>query len=94
MRWVGQGESGDERVVEKDFELLFNAVPSEEQAKDPFVPRRWQSKGSLRQGVGGGGGGAFQEIPPPPLMESVPEVGDLHPMTPGSVIVASVRCGP
>ena len=27
-------------------------------------------------------------------MESVPEVGNLHPMTPGSVIVARVGSGP
>ena len=36
--------SGDEKVVAKNFELLFNAVRSEEQAKDPGLPRRWQSK--------------------------------------------------
>ena len=39
--------NGDEKVVNKSFELLFNAGLSEEQAKDPSLPRRWQSKGSL-----------------------------------------------
>ena len=40
------------------------------------------------------GGFSRGSTPPPPLMESVPEVGDLHPMTPGSIIVASVGSGP
>ena len=82
--------SGDENVVEKIFELLFNAGLSEEQARDPALPRRWQSKRSLRQGVGGA---LFKKFHPP-LMESVPKVRDLHRMTPGSVIVASVGSGP
>ena len=56
--------SGDEKVIAKNFELLFNAARSEEQAKDPELPRRWQSKSAL---IGVGGGGAsLQEVPPPP----------------------------
>ena len=39
--------SGDEKVVAKNFELLFNAARSEEQAKDPALPRRWQSKSTF-----------------------------------------------
>ena len=46
--------SGDEKVVAKNFELLFNAARSEDQAKDPELPRRWQSKINLGSGVGGG----------------------------------------
>ena len=42
--------SGDEKVVGKISELLFNAGLSEEQERDPPFPRRWQSKGSLGQG--------------------------------------------
>ena len=45
--------SGDEKVVAKNFELLFNAARSEEQAKDHALPRRWQSKSTLGSGVGG-----------------------------------------
>ena len=45
--------SGDEKVVAKNFELLFNAARSEEQAKDPALPRRWQSKSTLGSGWGG-----------------------------------------
>ena len=45
--------SGDEKVVAKNFELLFNAARSEDQAKDPGLPRRWQSKSTLGSGVGG-----------------------------------------
>ena len=82
--------SGDEKVVAKNFELLFNAARSEEQAKDPALPRRWQSKSALGSGVGGP---LFKKFNPH-LTESVPGVGDLHPMTPGSVIVASVGSGP
>ena len=82
--------SGDEKVVAKNFELLFNAARSEEQAKDPELPRRWQSKSTLGSGVGGP---LFKKFHPH-LTESVPGVGDLHPMTPGSVIVASVGSGP
>ena len=82
--------SGDEKVVEKNFELLFNAARSEEQAKDPALPRRWQSKSTLGSGVGGP---LFKKFHPH-LTESVPGVGNLHPMTPGSVIVASVGSGP
>ena len=91
---VGSGKvmrawgSCNEKVAGKIFELLFNAGLSEEQARDPALPRHWQSKGSLGQG----GGGLFKKFHPP-LMESVPEVGDLHPMMPGSVIVASVGSG-
>ena len=82
--------SGDEKVVAKKFELLFNAARSEEQAKDPELPRRWQSKSTLGSRVGGP---LFKKFHPH-LTESVPGVGDLHPMTPGSVIVASVGSGP
>ena len=82
--------SGDEKVVAKNFELLFNAVRSEDQAKGREPPRRWQSKSNLRSGVGGP---LFKKCHPH-LTESVPGVGDLHPMTPGSVIVASVGSGP
>ena len=31
---------GDEKVVSKNFELLFNAARSEDPAKDPQLPRR------------------------------------------------------
>ena len=79
--------SGDEKVAAKNFELLFNVGRSEDQARDPDPPRRWQSKSSLGQGVGGA---LFKKFHPPPLVESVHEVGKLHPMTPGSVIVANV----
>ena len=72
--------SGDEKVVAKNFELLFNAARSEEQAKDPELPRRWQSKSTLGSGVGGP---LFKKFHPH-LTESVPGVEDLHPMTPGS----------
>ena len=81
--------SGDEKVVAKDFELLFNAARSEDQARDPELPRRWQSKSTLGSGVGGP---LFKKFHPH-LTESVPQFGDLHPMTPGSVIVASVGSG-
>ena len=82
--------SGDEKVVGKNFELLFNAGPSEEQARDLELPRRWHSKSLLGQGRG-----LFKKFhPPPPLVESVLEAGNLHPMTPGSVIVASIGSGP
>ena len=40
-----------------------------------------------------GRGASFQEVPPPPLMESVSQVGNLHPVTPGSIIMASVGSG-
>ena len=56
--------SGDEKVVAKNFELLFNAGRSEEQARDPDLPRCWQSKGSL--GLRVGGGGLFKKFQPPP----------------------------
>ena len=38
------------------------------------------------------GGPLFKKFHPP-FVESVPEVGKLHPMTPGSVIVASIGSG-
>ena len=82
--------SGDEEVVGKFFEVLFNAGRSEEQARDSDLPRRWQIKSSLGQGMGGGG--LFKKFHPP-LVEAVPDVGKLHPMTPGSVIVASIGSG-
>ena len=78
--------SGDEKVVAKNFELLFNAGRSEDQARDPALPRRWQSKSSLGSGVGGP---LFKESHPP-LTESAPQVGDLHPVMMRSVIVASL----
>ena len=90
-------EQGDEGVGQrrrksrrKKFELLFNAGRSEDQARDPELPRRWQSKSSLGSGIGGP---LFKKFHPPPLTESVPQVGDLHPVTPGSVMVASVGSG-
>ena len=82
--------SGNENVIAQNLEVLFNAGRSEEQARDPDLPRRWQSKGSLGHGVGWGG---LLKKFHPPLLESVPEVGKLHPMTPGSIIVASVGSG-
>ena len=82
--------SGGEKVVAQNFELLFNAALSEDQAKDPELARRWQSKRNLGSGVRGP---LFKKFHPH-LTESVPGVGDLHPMTPGSVIVASVGSGP
>ena len=81
--------SGDEKLVAKYFELLFNASGSEDQARDPELPRRWQSKSTLVSGVGGP---LFKKFHPH-LTESVPQVGALHPVTPGSVIVASVGSG-
>ena len=45
--------SGDEKDVSKKFELLFNASWSEDEATDPELPRRWQSKSTLRSGVWG-----------------------------------------
>ena len=81
--------SGDEKFVSKNFELLFNASWSEDQARDLELLRRWQSKSTLGSGVGGPLFKKFQ----PHLTESVPQVGDLHPVTPGSVIVASVGSG-
>ena len=83
--------SGDEKVVAKNFELLFNVARSEDQAKDHELPRRWQSKSNLGLGPGGP---LFKKTFHPHLTESVPGVGDLHPMTPGSVIVASAGSGP
>ena len=71
------------------FQLLFNAGRSEEHARDPKLPWRWQSKSSLGQGWGGG---LFKKVSPP-LVESVPKAGELHPMEPGSVIVASFGRG-
>ena len=82
--------SGDEKVVWKNFELLFNASPSEDQATDPELPRRWQSKSTL--GLGVRGGALFKKFHPH-LTENVPKVGDLRRVTPGSVIVASVGSG-
>ena len=76
---------GDEKVVAKNFEVLFNAARSEDHARDPDLPGRWQSKSSL----GRGSGGLFSRSSDP-LLESVPPVGNMHPVTPGSVIVASL----
>ena len=81
--------SGDEKVDAKIFELFFNAR-SEDQAKDPELSQHRQSKSNLGSGVGGP---LFKKFHPH-VTESVPGVGDLHPMTPGSVIVASVGSGP
>ena len=58
-------------------------------AKNPELPRRWQSKSSLGSEIGGP---LFKKFHPP-LTESAPQVGDLHPVTVGSVIVASVGSG-
>ena len=81
--------SGDEKVVSKNFVLLFNASRSEDQVRDPALPRRWQSKSTLGSGVGV----PLFKMFHPHLTETVPQVGDLHPATPGSVIVASVGSG-
>ena len=54
--------SGDKKVMGKIFELLFDAGLSEEQARDPELPRCWQNKSSVGQGVGGG----FSFHHPPP----------------------------
>ena len=81
--------NSDEKVVAKNFELLLNASRSEDQTGDPALPRRWQSKSTLGSGVGGP---LFKKFHPH-LTDSVPQVGDLHPVTPGSVIVASVGSG-
>ena len=92
VRWnkvMNAWGSGDEKVVAKNFELVFNASRSEDEATDPELPRRWQSKSTLGSGVGGP---LFKKFYPH-LTESVPQFGDLHPMTPGSVIVASVGSG-
>ena len=35
--------SVDETGFAKKIELLFNAARSEDQARDPDLPRRWQS---------------------------------------------------
>ena len=78
--------SGDENVLAKVFEPLFNAGRSEDQARDPDLPRRWQSKSSQGSGVGGP---LFKKFHPP-LTESVPQVGDLHLVALGSGIMASV----
>ena len=83
--------SGDYKVVATNFALLFNAGRSDDQGRDLDLPRCWQSKSSLGHGVPGA---LFKKFhPPPPLVESVPEVGKLHPMTSGSIIVASVGIG-
>ena len=55
--------SNDEKVVAKNFELLFNAGRGEDQARDPDLPRRWQSKSSRGSGVGGP---LLKKFPPPP----------------------------
>ena len=81
--------SGDGKVVSKNFELLFNDSRSEDKAWDPELPRRWQSKSTL----GSGDGGPLLKKFHPHLTESVPQVGDLHPVTPGSIIVASLGSG-
>ena len=78
--------SGDEKVVSKNFELLFNASRSEDEARDCELPRLWQSLGS------GVGGALFKKFHPH-LTESDPQVGDLHLVTTGGVIVASVGSG-
>ena len=81
--------SGDEKVAAKNLDLLFNAGRNEDQARDPDLPRRWQSKSSLGSGVAGP---LFKKFHPH-LTESVPQIGDLHPVTPGSFIAASVGSG-
>ena len=51
--------------------------------------------GKAKAPWGKGSAGLFsRSCTPPPLMESVPQVGKLHPMTPRSVIVASAGSGP
>ena len=81
--------SGDEKVVANNFELLFNTRRSGDHARDPDLPRRGQSESSLESGVGGPLCKKFH----PNLTESVLQVADLHPVTPGSVIMASVGSG-
>ena len=50
-------------MVAKNLELVFNAGRSEDQARDPDLPRLWQSKRSLGSGVGGP---LFKKFEPPP----------------------------
>ena len=78
------------RSTQKNCELSFNAGRSEDWARDPDLPWRWQSKSSLRHRVGGP---LFKKFHPL-LMEGVPQGGNPHPMTPGSVIVPSVGSAP
>ena len=56
--------SGDEKVLGKIFELLFNTRRSEEQARDPDPPPPGVGKAKAYRG--GGGWAPFQEVPPPP----------------------------
>ena len=81
--------SGDEKGVAKNFELLFNAARSEDRAKNPQLPRRWQSKSNLGSGLGRPVFKKFHLH----LTQSVAQAGEPHPMTPGSVIVVSVGGG-
>ena len=81
--------SGDERVVPKGFKLLLDASQSEDQARDPKLPRRCQSKSTFGSGVRR----PFFKKFHPHLTEGVPQVLDLQPVTPGSVIVASLGSG-
>ena len=62
MKVCGEGVRQQRRkVIAKNFQL-FNAARSEYQARDPDLPRRWQTKSSLRQGVGGP---LFKKFHPP-----------------------------
>ena len=54
--------SGNENVVAKNFEPLFNAGRSEDQARDLDLARHWQSKSALGSGVGGA---LFKKFHPP-----------------------------
>ena len=45
--------SGDEKVVSKNCDVLFNGSRSEDQARDPELPRRWQSQSTWGLGSGG-----------------------------------------
>ena len=49
--------------------------------------------GKAKARWGRGCGSPFSRSSTPPLMKSVPKVGQLHPVTPGSIIVASIGGG-
>ena len=55
--------SGDEKLVARNFELLFNGWRSEDQAKDPDLP---PALAKQKLAWAGGQGAPFQEVPPPP----------------------------
>ena len=82
--------SGDKKAVAKNFDLLFNQGGVKIKQGMPISPGVGKAKATWARGSGG----LSSRSSTPPLTESVPEVGDLHVVTPGSVIVASVGVGP